>query len=746
MGAPSFTIRAMFRLRHCRRCVLSSAWSGHGSWGGIVVLVVAFSWTTSFAFDREMVEVRVPALMKQFRVPGVSIAVVEEERIAWAGAWGVKRQGLEHENRIDDLTLFEAASMSKPLFAYAVLKLVEQGQLALDRRLTDYLDEPYLEDHPDHKLITARMVLNHSSGFPNWRKGGATGGGPLPVKFRPGSEFGYSGEGFLYLQRVVEHLTGEPMAEFMKRALMEPVGMRSSSYVFDEQRISRYAGGHDRDGKFKTGRKFYRRGNAAFTLYTTPSEYARFLIEVMSGDRSSPHSLSKQSVQGMLAPEIQATSGPEHQWRSLGWVVQQTDGGKRVSHSGSNGSGFRCHSRFYPDRGDGIVIMTNSSSGDRLWKKLIDEIDESTVVPVSGTAGGALVEDPIVFPKQAWRAAPEEFLQRRWNLKKLAELKERWAKVEEAGLSSGLLVIDSGYVAFEGGVTDQAIPCHSVRKSFLNALYGILERKGKLKLDATLGELGMTDGGQLSADESEATLLQVLQSRSGVYLPAEYETEKMKQRRPARHSHEPGSFYYYNNWDFNVAGAIYSLLDARGIGKAFQEDIANPLGMQDFDHTSDVILHHDSPQQSEYPAYPFLMSARDRARFGLLFLNRGSWAHDQVIVTEKWVATSALPHSSHESDGYHETKRPGGSKALGPGKGYGLLWWSSPTGWLYGQELGTVPAPPISARGYFGQVIAVVPSQQVVVVLVNDKRVNGQKATPGDVRNELFELIFAAKR
>ena len=712
----------------------------------LVALPLASILPVSFAFDRNTVHDRVPVLMEQFRVPGVSIAVVEDGRIAWAGSWGVKQRGLDDEFRVDDLTLFEAASMSKPLFAYAVLKLVEQGKLDLDRPLVEYLDDPYLDDQPDHERITARMVLNHSSGFPNWREGGARAGGPLPVLFRPGSKFGYSGEGFLYLQRVVEHLTGEPLAAFMDRFLMAKIGMRDSSFVFEERQSSRYAAGHDREGIFNERRAYYRRGNAAYTLYTTASDYARFLIEMMSSDRSSPHSLSEESIRAMLSPEIRAGSRTDLSWRGLGWGIQRTDAGKRVSHSGSNGSGFRCHSRFYPDRGDGIVIMTNSSSGDRLWKKLIAEIDSSTALPILEAPANARAGEPVVFPGDTWPAAPAEFLRRRWNGAKLDTLTRRWVEVERAKISSGMLVIDSGYVVFDGGETKRPIPCHSVRKSFLNALFGILEREAELDLDVTLGGLGMTDGGQLSGRESEANLLQVLQSRSGVYLPAEYETETMKRRRPDRHSHPPGSFYYYNNWDFNVAGAIFSQLDGRGIGRAFLEEIATPLGMQDFDFSRDVTLHHDSPRLSEYPAYPFLMSARDRARFGLLFLNRGKWADGKRILTEQWIAKSIFPHSSHEADGYHETERPAGSKALGPGKGYGLLWWVSPTGSLFGQKLSVDPLPPFSARGYFGQIIAVVPSQQVVVVLVNDKRVPGQKPTPGSVRNELFELVLSAKR
>lgn len=241
--------------------------------------------------------------------------------------------------------------------------------------------------------------------------------------------------------------------------------------------------------------------------------------------------------------------------------------------------------------------MTNSSGGDLLWKRLIEEIDTSTVVPILAAGGGAPVKERIIFPGEDWQEASDDFIQRRWNPGKLGELKKRWTGVEDAKLSSGLPVIDSGVVVFDGGVAGEPIPCHSVRKSYLNALYGVLEGKGELDFDVTLGELGMTNGGQLSGREPDATLLQFLQSMSGVYLAAEYETEKMKERRPVRHSHAPGS-YYNNNWDFNVAGAIYERFDLRGIGKAFQEDIADPLGMQGFDYEIDVTRHHDSPQQS----------------------------------------------------------------------------------------------------------------------------------------------------
>ena len=121
----------------------------------------------------------VPKLMDEFHVPGVSIVGIEDRRIAWERQYGVRKAGAAE--KVDRDTVFEACSMSKPPLAYLVLKLVERGEFELDRTLVEYLDKPYLKDEPLHRRITARMVLTHTSGFPNWRDGGWRKGGPLPL-------------------------------------------------------------------------------------------------------------------------------------------------------------------------------------------------------------------------------------------------------------------------------------------------------------------------------------------------------------------------------------------------------------------------------------------------------------------------------------------------------------------------------------------------------------------------------------
>ncbi len=317
----------------------------------------------------------VPDLMEKHHVPGVSIIGIRDRKIALERTYGVKSAG--SPDPVDSHTLFEACSMSKPLAAYAILKLVEQGKLDLDRPLNSYLDKPYLNGEPLHEKITARMVLEHTTGFPNWRKKGE----PLRVLFEPGTKYIYSGEGFTFLQRVVEHITEKPFHTFIDAALLGPLGFDQGGYVWRDDYGALAAAGHDAQGLLKENRSLYRRPNIAYSLYCTPHEYALFLIEMMREDRSAPYSLTARSIAEMMKPVIVATGREPIQrpgWtstgssqRSLGWGVDPGKPENRVYHSGSNGTGFRCYSEFNPTTGSGIVIMTNSMSGSELWKELI---------------------------------------------------------------------------------------------------------------------------------------------------------------------------------------------------------------------------------------------------------------------------------------------------------------------------------------------------------------------------------------
>jgi len=316
----------------------------------------------------ELLDLLTPRLMLAWNVPGVSIAVIENHEIVSLRQFGIKTHGKSDKVTAD--TVFEAASMSKPFYAYAIMQLVQEGLLDLDVPLVHYLGRPYIDNDARHEKVTARMVLSHTAGFPNWRPGGRSGGGPLPMHFEPGTAMRYSGEGFWFLQTAVEELMGISTDQLTRQRLIEPLRMTRSSYVWKDEYAKLAAAGHTEEGHLRASRSLYRSANTAFTLYTTPEDYARYLLEMMNPDRSASHSVKADLLKEMLTRPSDLSNF------ALGWNVRPLPGGTRYSHSGTNRTGFRCYSEFDPSTGDGIVIMTNSTSGNHLWNGLMRLVRE----------------------------------------------------------------------------------------------------------------------------------------------------------------------------------------------------------------------------------------------------------------------------------------------------------------------------------------------------------------------------------
>src|SRR5579863_3808731 len=229
-----------------------------------------------------------PELMKKFGVPGLEMALIRRGKTTWLHAFGVK--DAKTGQLVTNDTTFEAASLSKPVFAYGVLKLVEQGKLGLDVPLTTYLPKPYTTGDDRLAKITARLVLSHRTGFPNWRDGDS-----LPIYFTPGERFSYSGEGYVYLQRVVEQITGKPLNDYMTEAVFEPLGMSSSSYVWKSSFDAVTATGHEANGKAVDKWKPNEAG-AASTLNTTARDYALFVEAVLNGKGLKPATLREMET------------------------------------------------------------------------------------------------------------------------------------------------------------------------------------------------------------------------------------------------------------------------------------------------------------------------------------------------------------------------------------------------------------------------------------------------------------------
>ena len=303
-----------------------------------------------------------PDLMAKGAVPGLSIALIRDRTTYWVHSFGVR--DAKSGQPVTEETIFEAASLSKPVFAYGVLKLVDQGKLDLDTPLTRYLSPPYIEGDDRLENITARYVLSHRTGFPNWRGDGNA----LTIRFTPGERFSYSGEGFVYLQKVVEKVTGRALNDYMAEAVFVPLRMKSSSYVWRDDYDRRTATGHDGDGQTREKSK-PKEANAAASLHTTAADYALFVEAVMKGAGLKPKTVREmETPQIAVDPECTNCTdrAPKELSRNvfwgLGWGIQETEPGESLWHWGDNGA-FKCFVVFYPKRKIGMVLFTNSENG-----------------------------------------------------------------------------------------------------------------------------------------------------------------------------------------------------------------------------------------------------------------------------------------------------------------------------------------------------------------------------------------------
>ncbi len=320
------------------------------------------------------------------------------------------------------------------------------------------------------------------------------------------------------------------------------------------------------------------------------------------------------------------------------------------------------------------------------------------------------------FPGRTWTPADPEASG--WSAAKLDAARQFSLR---AG-SAAVVVIHKGKWIASWGDTAQVHPIRSMRKSLLSALYGPAVASGKIRLTDTLAGLAIDDKQTLTAAEKSATVADLLTSRSGVYHPAAYELPSAKAQRPARGSHARGEHFYYNNWDFNVLGTIYEKRTGVGIFEAFARQIAGPLQMQDF--AKERTEYRREPE-SEHAAYLFQMSARDLARFGLLYLRRGQW-NGAPLIPADWVRESTTAHVK-----------------VNERESYGYMFW------VYGPN--TRPGFPYYAlRGAGGQYVVIAPEADLVVVHLTHTDNLVQRASDGTLMSDsdawrVAGLIAAAR-
>src|SRR5690349_3401122 len=296
--------------------------------------------------DTAALERAIPDILRVSGVPGLAMAVVDHGEVVWTGAFG---------NVKDPETIFEAASLSKPVFAYLVLRLVDRGQFDLDRPLAELLDYPRAAGDPRYRRITGRMVLSHGTGFPNW------GGERLTLAFDPGTAYGYSGEGFVYLQKVVEHVTGRSLEQLARVEVFEPLGMRQSSYVWQERFEGHAAEAMDWLWRVAPVSR-YTDASAAYTLLTTAPDYARFVAAVLTG-----RGLKPATRKAYLTPVRESSPGLEV---GLGIRVEDGPRGRLFYHSGNNGRRFTCYMTGDLATGRGFAYFTGAPNGTSLVEAL----------------------------------------------------------------------------------------------------------------------------------------------------------------------------------------------------------------------------------------------------------------------------------------------------------------------------------------------------------------------------------------
>lgn len=363
----------------------------------LVIPAISFSQTITRLDNSKIssaeLDNKVQQLMKDGNVHGLAITVFNKNKPVYKKVFGYKR--LDTKEPLQTNTNFYGASLSKSVFAVLVMKMVEEKVIELDKPLESYLPQPvysygkgtsWNQDYTDlkedslYKKITARMCLDHTSGFPNWRW--YEPDQKLRVHFEPGSGYSYSGEGLCYLQFVLEKITGKLLEQLMEETIFHPLGMSTSAYTWQSRFEKNYCYGHDTNGKVLEKDKD-NAPRSASTLETTPDDLSRFLGGVLE-----KRILGAVSYKEMFTPQLRLRSKIQMEAQSwldttntendniqlsygLGWGILQTPYGFGAFKEG-HGDGFQHYLIIFPEKQMGILIMTNSDNGEGIFKELLE--------------------------------------------------------------------------------------------------------------------------------------------------------------------------------------------------------------------------------------------------------------------------------------------------------------------------------------------------------------------------------------
>lgn len=323
---------------------------------------------------KQKIDETIKSYMQFYGIEGVSFAALKKGEIIYHETYGVKNNYTKE--KVTKNTLFEVASITKPVFSFAVLRLYEKGLIDLDKPLYEYLTFEAISENPYSKLITARIVLSHQTGFPNWAENGK-----LEFMFKPGTAFGYSGEGYEYLKRVIEKITNKEINQVLNEEVVKPLGLEHMYFMKNDYASKNKSHGHYNSypGKIDLTDKPW----VAGCLVTNAISFSKFMTALQSRKGLKPETFNMMLSSQINIPEnYRENNWGFDEYMGLGIFVEKTPYGNVFRHSGNNGD-FKAMFRLYDDFDMAYIIMTNGNTGhfliNNIEKILVDPKELSKV-------------------------------------------------------------------------------------------------------------------------------------------------------------------------------------------------------------------------------------------------------------------------------------------------------------------------------------------------------------------------------
>lgn len=300
--------------------------------------------------------------MKTLNVQGVSFAIINDGKIVHHFVSGYA--DLENKKRVTDKTIFEAASLSKPLFAYFTMMFVEEGKLDLDKPLYEYLPYEDIAYDDRYKKITARMVLSHTTGFPNWRTDDNSNS-KLTIAFEPGTTFGYSGEGYQYLAKILAHIAetdDDGLEALYQEKIARPLSLKHTKFIQDDFNLEHKSKGY-KNGKIISGNDDPAVFGAAYSIHSEAYDFSKWLIALMEQKGLNKNNFNQLFQDQVLLPE----DAPHRQQGITNWTLgfaKATLAFGTVYGHGGNNLGFTSLMALNNEKKWGFIIFTNANQSN----------------------------------------------------------------------------------------------------------------------------------------------------------------------------------------------------------------------------------------------------------------------------------------------------------------------------------------------------------------------------------------------